>query len=105
MDIIRCAIRIMNMFPYTPFLAKAIYKISGCMRAGPVQTRHGYWIIYKDTGKHSTAIRKIVISGSYERLYFNMISCLINPGDNIIDVGAYEGYVSLFMRKFVVGGG
>ena len=104
MDMTRHAIQILNMLPYSPLLAKATNKLSGCMKEGPVQTRYGYWIAYKDTGKYATAIRKLVISGSYERPYFNMLRRLINFGDTVIDVGAHKGYVSLLMQKLAGGG-
>ncbi|MCX6056535.1 MAG: FkbM family methyltransferase, partial [Chloroflexi bacterium] len=47
---------------------------------------------------------KLIVSGSYERPYFEMIKRLIKPGDTVIDVGAHEGFITLLMTKLVGGG-
>lgn len=102
---LRQIIRILNMMPYNKFLTKVIYKIANYMSDGPVMTRYNYWIEYKKTGIFSTGLRKSVISGSYEKAEFEMLKRLVKTGDTVIDVGANEGYVSLWISKFIGKGG
>jgi FkbM family methyltransferase len=75
------------------------------MKDGPVKTRHGYLIDFKHTGPFATSIRKSVISGRYERNYLNIIRKLVNFNDYVVDIGAHEGYISLFLSRIVGGEG
>ena len=94
-------VKALNSFPYHPFLAKVIFKVADYLPDGPVMTRNNYLIEYKKTGKNMTALRKGVISGSYERDDFEIIRQLVNPGNTVIDVGANEGYVTLWIANIV----
>ena len=98
-------ISILNCFPHNGVLTKVTGKLLNYVQNGPVKTRYGFVIDFRKTGKFATSLRKEVIIGNYERPYFFMIKRLINPGDYVVDVGAHEGYVSLWMAKIVGGGG
>lgn len=100
---IRLILRMMNLMPYNPILARAIQEVAYYLQDGPALTRYGYWIDYTKTGRFATTLRTLVISGSYERPYFEMLKRLMKPGDIALDVGAHEGYVALWLSKLVGG--
>lgn len=85
-------------------MSLTIHRLAHHMSDGPVKTRHGYLIDFKRTGLFATSIRKSVISGRYERTYLEVIRKLVNFNDYVVDVGAHEGYVSLFLSQIVGGG-
>ena len=66
-----------------------------------IRTRYGYSIRYLKGGLEATGIRKAVVLGAYEKQYLEILATLVHPGDYVIDVGAHEGYVSLFMAQEV----
>lgn len=66
----------------------------------PIKTRYGFIMHFKHTG-YSTGFRKNLITGIYELPYLMMIKRFIRDGDYAIDVGAREGYFSLFMSLLV----
>jgi len=95
----------LQRLPYNSATAKVIHKLLNYVQDGPIKTRDGFLIDFKKTGVYPTGLRKLVISGSYEREYFEMIRRLVNLGDYVADVGAHEGYVTLLMSKAVGGEG
>jgi len=98
----RLIVRLLNMIPNNRLITKVIDKIVAYMPMpeGPVLTEYNYLIEYKKTGPMA-GVRKSVIAGSYERNDFEMIERLVNLGDTVIDVGANEGYVSLWLSKLI----
>jgi len=92
----------MNMIPNNRLITKVIDKIVAFMPVpeGPVLTSYDYLIDFKKTGP-MTDLRKSVVFGTYEREDFEMIKRLVNPGNIVIDVGANEGFVSLWLSKLI----
>jgi FkbM family methyltransferase len=102
MDTIRLIVRLIHMIPSNRLTARVVDRIIACMPVpeGPVLTGYNYFIDYKNTGPMN-GVRRSVIAGYYEREDFEMIKRLVNPGDTVIDVGANEGYVSLWLSKLL----
>lgn len=65
-----------------------------------IKTKLGFVMHFKHTG-HSTNLRKQFITGSHERFYLSMLRKIISEGDYVIDIGANEGYFSLFFSTLV----
>lgn len=78
-----------------------LHHILDHVKEGPIQTRFGFLIHFKGSGYQATSIRKDVIPGIYESSCLPMIKRLIHHGDHVVDVGAHEGYISLFMSQLV----
>lgn len=68
---------------------------------GPIRTRYGFYIHFSHIGKEMVRVRKSVVLGRYEDSDLTVLKKLLNPGDMVIDGGANEGYVSLFLSKIV----
>jgi len=99
--IFKLLINILIKFPKNRITRKIIYILLGHLKEGPIKTKHGFLINYKCAGLHATGLRKSVIIGTYESEDFAMIKKIINLDDYVVDVGAHEGYVSLFMSQLV----
>ena len=58
---IRLILRMMNLMPYNPILARAIQEVAYYLQDGPALTRYGYWIDYTKTGRFATTLRTLVM--------------------------------------------
>lgn len=70
----------------------------------PIKTRNGFIMQFKQSGR-STNIRKGFITGVHDRTDLNIMRKFLEPGDYVIDIGANEGYISLFLGSIVGRGG
>jgi FkbM family methyltransferase len=68
---------------------------------GPIRTRYGFYIYFSRIGKDLVRYRKSVVLGRYEDSDMSVLKKLLDPGDMVIDGGANEGYVSLFLSQIV----
>ena len=103
MDVFRTLVTTLNKYPYNKFISKVVYKLVSHVKDGPLKTQYGYFIDFRNTTFYPTELRKLVVTGSYERALFKMIEGLVNSDDWVIDVGAYEGYISLLLWQTVKG--
>ena len=87
--------------PQNRVLSKIIKELLNYAKEDYFKTRNGFSIYFKKEGLLATAIRKNVITGQYESQETEVIKGLLKPGDWVIDGGAHEGYISLFMAKVV----
>jgi FkbM family methyltransferase len=71
------------------------------IKDGVIKTRYNYRIHFRVTSPPATAVRKTVILGMWEKSNLNVISKLLKRGDYVIDAGAHEGYISLFISSIV----
>ena len=86
--------------PSNKILNRIAFNLLDNLEEGPITTRLGFVMYFKHTG-YSTGLRKSLITGTHELLYLMMIKKLISDGDYTIDIGAHEGYFSLFMSSLV----
>ena len=56
---------------------------------------------FKRNGERAVGIRKLVALGRFESSDLAIIKKLLKPGDCVIDAGAHEGYISLFIAGIV----
>jgi len=105
MDVFRKLVNTLNKYPYNKFISKFVYKLVSHMKDGPLKTQYGYFIDFRNTTFYPTELRKLVVTGSYERALFKIIEELVTSEDWVIDVGGYEGYISLLLWQTVGGGG
>lgn len=68
-------------------------------KTGKVLTKYGYYIYYKKTSLDATRLRKLIIDGQYETSDLEAVRKILKPGDHIVDVGAHEGFFTLFMAQ------
>lgn len=66
----------------------------------PIKSRNGYYIYFKSSG-HSTSLRKEIILGNHENEYLKIFIKIIPKNSHVIDVGAHEGSISLFLNQLV----
>ena len=66
----------------------------------PVKTKFGY-SIYLGADTSLSGMRISVIRGRYEAGYMHLLASKVKPGDTVIDIGANEGYVSLYLAMKV----
>lgn len=96
----RRVISILFRLPSNRTLNGIVFSLLDNLEEGPVATRLGFVMHFKHTG-HSTGLRGRLITGTHELPYLMMIKKLIHDGDHVIDIGAHEGYFSLFMSSLV----
>lgn len=96
----RRAISILFRLPSNNSLNGIVFSLLDNLEEGPIATRLGFVMHFKHTG-HSTGLRGRLITGTHEWPYLMMIKKLIRTGDHVIDIGAHEGYFSLFMSPLV----
>lgn len=77
-----------------------VFNLLDNLEEGPVATRLGFNMLFKHTG-YSTSLRKSLIMGTHELPYLLMIKRFLCAGDHVVDIGAHEGYFSLFMSSLV----
>lgn len=65
-----------------------------------IKTRFGY-SIYVGGDSSLSGIRALVIRGEYEVGYMRLLASLVKPAETVIDIGANEGYISLFLAMKV----
>jgi len=98
---LRTIIEWLLKFPKNCIIDLAISKLLNYIKEAPIKTRYGFRIHFKVTSTPPTGIRKEVILGRYEDSYLDMMARLVEPGDYIIDGGAHEGCISMFMSRVV----
>ncbi len=98
---IKVIIRCIFWLPYSRILNVIVKYILNFIDNEPIRTRYGFNMYWKKSGSHSSTLRKSMIVGQHEREYLSVIKNYINDGDVVVDVGAHEGYFSLFMEMFV----
>jgi len=103
-SLIKTLIGILFFFPER-LSHRFIFLLLDHIEEGPVKTKYGYRIHFKNTNKRATEFRKHVVIGWYSYWEMNILKEFIASGDCVIDVGAYEGYFSLFMSRLVGGKG
>jgi len=64
-------------------------------------TPYGFRMRYEDTGVSATTTRQIYAMGIYESDDLAAMRRLVGAGDHVVDVGAHEGFVSLFLASIV----
>lgn len=70
----------------------------------PMWSRFKYWIVVGGDNSSVSSIRADVVLRRYEPGYLSLTARMLRQGDVAIDVGAYEGYVSLLLAQKVGGG-
>ena len=91
-----------HALPYNGFSVRLVHGLLDHAPDGPVRTRYGFAIEFKRTARpQATAIRKAIVSGVYEHECLEIIGRLLHSGDTAVDVGAHEGYLTLWMTTLV----
>lgn len=65
---------------------------------GPVRSVYGVTLQYSPQGVFASGLRRMAISGGYETEYLQLFSAYAT--DTVVDVGAHEGFVSLYLARF-----
>ncbi len=96
----RGIVNLLLRMPKSHISNRIVRALLGNLENVSIRTRYGFVMYFKHTG-YSTDFRKRLIIGVHELPYLIMIKKLISAGDYVIDIGAHEGYFSLFMSSLV----
>jgi len=98
---LRTAIAALLHCPNARWVTKATSGLLQFAPEGFIPTRHGFDIYFERTTPAATHLRQAFISGAYESEHIRMFSRLVRQGDRVVDVGAHEGYITLWLSGLV----
>lgn len=84
--------------PNLDLTQKAVRLLMRYAADGPVQTRHGFKILFRRGQPVAMGLRRAIIAGSYEPEYFKALRRFAT--DTVLDIGAHEGFVALYLSSY-----